>query len=645
MSGKKVRYLGLIVVVILVLALFTGCPFFEKLGNGGNGDGNGEGELPFSGTFVFTGGPPYGDFNVIYNYGGTLYAGAIGGGVYESSDQGESWSLIDTFLPYDVNALTVCNDYLFAGTDSGVYRISLTGSTWEEFGLSGYRIDDLLTDGGTVYAAIYDKYNGVMSTQFDSNTWQPVGSISEPTCIEEFDGYFYAGNWDGVHRFDGVNWSNVLSLPIYDLVEIIGTDLNDGLYAAVYDNTNGPVMYTTDNGTTWSLHGNSGVLDDKRGQKLTYDDSGIYVIIGGRSYYASEGGDYEYVGDGSSDWLGDGSLYSICSYDGYVYGTGKRDQGIFKSEWVGQSLGGTFWYAKGSGTASGRVTSLLFDNNRIFSGTDTGVFFKESDIPGWSIFGNNPPDGVSDLAETDGYLIACCNSKLPLTSDPLDTVSTGVWYIPLNGGDWNRLGSALDTSSNLGAITTYEGDIFVGAGNRIYRMRIGDQDWEDWGTVSYNVVSMVAHDGILYAAVANGPVYWKPLSGGEWQELGTLDLVSALSDAYTIVSDGEYIYVSFRWGISASDITYRVKRYPISGGDWEDYGTGLPTDEPIYALYIYEDWIFAGTESTLYVASLEDGVFEPYNTGLPARARILTIKPGINKLYIGTNGKGVWATE
>jgi len=80
MSGKKVRYLGLIVVVILVLALFTGCPFFEKLGNGGNGDGDGEGELPFSGNFIFTGGPPYGDFNVIYNYGGTLYAGAIGGG-------------------------------------------------------------------------------------------------------------------------------------------------------------------------------------------------------------------------------------------------------------------------------------------------------------------------------------------------------------------------------------------------------------------------------------------------------------------------------------------------------------------------------------------------------------------------------------
>jgi len=502
-----------------------------------------------------------------------------------------------------------------------------------------------------VYAATDDNNKngeGVMSAYYSLNEWQKLGSLNKTYCLEIYNNTLYAGGYLGkevdVWYFDGTDWVTAgFSLEVHDLLVAKNIVHSDGdLFAAVYDLNNGPVQYYY--GGAWSSFGDNSALTEKRGSRITSDDSGIYVTVGNRPYYTSEDGAYEYVGDDANDWLGDGSLYSICSYDGYVYGAGKRDQGIFRSKWFG-AQGGSHWYAKGSGTVSGRVSSLLFVDNKIFAGTDAGVFFKESDSPGWSIFGNNPPDGVSGLAETDGYLIACCNSKIPLTSDSLDTVSSGVWYVPLNGGDWNRLGSALDTSSNLGAITTYEGDIFVGAGNRIYRMRIGDQDWEDWGTVSYNVVSMVAHDGILYAAVANGPVYWKPLSGGEWQELGTLNLTTTYSNAYSIATDGTYIYTSFRWGVSASDITYRVKRYPISGGDWEDYGTGLPSDEPIYALYIYEDWIFAGTEGTLYMASLEDGVFEPYNTGLPARARILTIEPGTNKLYIGTNGKGVWATE
>jgi len=328
-----------------------------------------------------------------------------------------------------------------------------------------------------------------------------------------------------------------------------------------------------------------------------------------------------------------------------IYGASKRAQGLFKAKYYGTDPNNGDWTSIGKELVSARVTSLVFNDNKIYAGTDSGVYKQFYDSTLWEDFGNNPPDGITSLVYTPDYLIAGCSDKLPVPSpgESWDTVNQGVWSIPWGGDTWTTFGDGLE-NENIRVLAANDEYIFAGTYSGIYRIHISGGTWEEWGSIDQPNSICIVGDKV-YVAQDDGYVKYKPLSGGEWQELGTLDLVSALSDAYTIVSDGEYIYVSFRWGISASDITYRVKRYPISGGDWEDYGTELPTDEPIYALYIYEDWIFAGTESTLYVASLEDGVFEPYNTGLPARARILTIKPGINKLYIGTNGKGVWATE
>ena len=75
--------------------------------------------------------------------GTTAYAGCIGGGVYRSTNNGLTWSAVGAFLPHDVRALATDGTYLYAGIgdgtsspNDGVYRIKLSGGSWESFGLT-----------------------------------------------------------------------------------------------------------------------------------------------------------------------------------------------------------------------------------------------------------------------------------------------------------------------------------------------------------------------------------------------------------------------------------------------------------------------------------------------------------------------------
>ncbi len=64
--------------------------------------------------------------------GSNLFAGVLGGGVYLLANNGKSWSAENSGLTdTNVYSLTVADGYLFAGTDSGVWRRPLS-----DFGIS-----------------------------------------------------------------------------------------------------------------------------------------------------------------------------------------------------------------------------------------------------------------------------------------------------------------------------------------------------------------------------------------------------------------------------------------------------------------------------------------------------------------------------
>jgi photosystem II stability/assembly factor-like uncharacterized protein len=79
-------------------------------------------------------GPYGGDVRSLIQSGNYLYAGTFGGGVFRSSDNGESWQEKSIGLNNrDVYSLIQSGNYIYAGTDGGgVYRSTDNGESWQE---------------------------------------------------------------------------------------------------------------------------------------------------------------------------------------------------------------------------------------------------------------------------------------------------------------------------------------------------------------------------------------------------------------------------------------------------------------------------------------------------------------------------------
>lgn len=82
--------------------------------------------------------------------GSYVFAGTIAGGIYASTDSGNTWTQRDSGLgdPY-VSGLALMGTSLFAGTDNGVYRSTDMGSRWQPAGL-------INVNAGVVRIAVFD---------------------------------------------------------------------------------------------------------------------------------------------------------------------------------------------------------------------------------------------------------------------------------------------------------------------------------------------------------------------------------------------------------------------------------------------------------------------------------------------------------
>ncbi len=131
------------------------------------------------------------DVNCLAVVGNQLYAGTDGSGVHLSLDSGATWTAVPTGMPAGsrVWSLAASGGYLFAGTDSGVWRVpvsitsyTITASagaggsispagavtvyegTSQTFAITpdvGFAVSDVLVDGGSVGAVGSYTFSGV----------------------------------------------------------------------------------------------------------------------------------------------------------------------------------------------------------------------------------------------------------------------------------------------------------------------------------------------------------------------------------------------------------------------------------------------------------------------------------------------------
>ncbi len=278
-----------------------------------------------------------------------LFAGAnvLGEGVFLSTNNGTSWTAVDSGLINleaeipAVNALAISGTDLFAGTSGGLFRSTNNGKTWVEVdsGLISSFYPDvtaLVFSGTNLFAAT--ELSVGLSTN-DGTSWTAVDSgLSSPPS--------------------GVFYGEVISLAVSPN-GVGGTNLFAG--SGTYG-----IFLSTNNGTSWT------VVDSG----LTGEPTSA-IAISGKNIVANSHGKLFLSTNNGTSWTaidsgltsGDNATISCFAVSGTNLFAGSSSYGVFLSTDSGIS-----WAAVNTGLTSLGVNSLAVSGTNLFAGTSGGVW-------------------------------------------------------------------------------------------------------------------------------------------------------------------------------------------------------------------------------------------------------------------------------
>jgi len=216
--------------------------------------------------------------------GGYIFAGTNApGGLFRSSDNGDSWTLSGQGFPGNsaINGMTYSNGVVYAAANIGVYASTDSGESWkaDTAGLNmgpWYEYD--VTPSGIVGIAAVDSTlfvvrswdintrGGVYVAREDSIAWKPIGLDSLPTyglfAIASIDTNVFVATAHGIYVYSGsgTGWSaRNNGLPIDDSTSFqscLFTTVDTLLFAYISNTSTysyGKGIYVTSNlGETWT---------------------------------------------------------------------------------------------------------------------------------------------------------------------------------------------------------------------------------------------------------------------------------------------------------------------------------------------------------------------------------------------------------
>ncbi len=183
-----------------------------------------------------------------------IFAGTNGFGVFQSNDNGATWSKYSNGLSnVFINGLGINNDYLLAGTNGGIFRTGTSSDSWTKvssgFLQTGSR--SFVFKGHEIFAG--SDY-GVLHSIDDGKTWERIDSVQEDGYYQvwdvlAFDSTVIAGyNQIGIRisNNNGLNWNFSKGLQgTVNALAIAGNNILAG--------TSGVgVFLSSDSGKTWS---------------------------------------------------------------------------------------------------------------------------------------------------------------------------------------------------------------------------------------------------------------------------------------------------------------------------------------------------------------------------------------------------------
>lgn len=574
--------------------------------------------VPCRAQWLPTNGPYAVGVNCSTFTGSELFIGTQGAGVYESTDNGMTWTARNAGLGSAyVLGLAYKNPYLFASTSNGMFRSADLGDNWTEInnGTSTLDAPCVVVSGSMVFCAYG---NMVYSTANDGDLWTPTNiAVFAPStiCAMVVNGndVFVATTYHGVLRTtdQGANWETVNSgldgLEMLSLA-VIGNDLYAGTR---YDK----VFKSTTNGASWALSstglpsgaavlsfaakggvlyagGNMGVYSSTDGgaswsQATTVVNPAVeeVFVAGDRIFLASWEHDVLYNFREGLFYSDDGLTWTrsntgiINSYPVTLerYPGGQfagMDGGLFRSEDQGAS-----WQEVSYGTfglQKNEIPCVAVQGQHVFAGTGRGEVYFSQDL------------GTTWAPRNAGLNCDRVNDVLFHDPEVLLATDVGIYRSADLGMSW-QLSNAGLTVTDCRTLLACGDTLLAGTfGGGAFRSLDQGQNWTPAGGLSaQHVHKLIAHGSAVLAATAQG-IFRSPDSGTTWQQVNT-------TSAAEICSNGTAAF--FR--------NNAIVRYSTDLGDtWQQ----LP----------------------------------PVNPGLPLLLTSGPLGVDADNLYFGVQGMGVW---
>ncbi|MGD0338143.1 MAG: FG-GAP-like repeat-containing protein [Bacteroidota bacterium] len=557
---------------------------------------------------------PYGGTISCFAVSGTnLFAGTYFGGVFLSTDNGTSWSAVNTGLPIiRVNALAVSGTNLFAGTPSGVYLSTNNGTSWTAVnnGLTYTSVNALAVSGTNLFAGILG--GGVFLSTNNGTNWSAVNTGLTNTNVQAFavsgTNLFAGTNGGGVFLStdSGTSWkATSTGLPwktsYVEAFAISGTNLFAGTY--------GGVLLSTNNGTSWTSV-NIGLTN-------TYVHT--LAVSGTNLFAGTDSGVFVSTNNGTS-WTAVNNGLTYTSVNALaVSGTNLfagTPSGVFLS-----TNNGTNWTAVNSGLTGAYVSAFTVIGTKLFAGTSDGVFLSTDSGTSWSPVNTGLTSiYVRALAVIGTNLFAGTNA--------------GVFLSTNNGTSWSPVNNGL-TNAYVIAFAVLGTNLFAGDyGVGVFLSTDSGASWSPVNTGLTNIyVQALAVIGTnLYAGTWGGGVFLSTNNGASWSPVNT-GLTNGSVEVLAVSPDssGNLFAGTYGSGVFLST---------DSGTSWSAANTGIKY-EIVNTLAVSGNNLFAGTSSGVFLSTNNSTSWTAINNGMGTSSVTALAASGTN-LFAGAYGGGIW---
>ncbi len=471
--------------------------------------------------------------DVVKTPSGKLLAGAYtdclscnGGGIYESTDNGNSWNFLALLNNY-INSIIIdfTDSIIYASGYPGVYRSSDDGSTWQlkNTGMLSYEFIKYVSFGSNnlIYAAA-DIYGGKMyKSSNQGELWIQIDSGLPEDFVKGLITYgdyvFVCYDNGGIFRTNdqGLNWYQVsYSIGNFEYNSLTKNNSNNLLVA-----TSGGIFISDYNGDVWN--------------KFTFSIShllisSLFKTEGGNIITGTENGGVYISSDEGITWNQNSLVFTEYSYNvnhlksssdsklfaavnGYL---------IYKSLYMSTNQGWT-WSHRGPNLQYG-VNSLYIDNNdRILMGEYKKVYFSTDYGITWTsttIYG----------ATSQVFSIVTKPNNLVFAG----TYHNGVFRSTDNGNSFTF--SGIPNGQVYTLLVDSYGYIYAGCSPNIYRSTDDGLTWDihnqGMGVTTVRDLTLFNEDTIL-AATTSG-FYYSADQANNWTQLNeglTTNFLSALA--------------------------------------------------------------------------------------------------------------------